>query len=256
MSKKHITFLDEDRILRLIWLALCNTAANAAEEIRAGFAPELVDSAAVTKLADGLHPRNGIEIHYGPDASQPLKHASVVVLRRGSVSSDLIASAPRLRLIQRLGERANGIDLAAANAAGVAVSCLPRRTLAYTAEHALLLMLALAKWLIAADKITRSGDYDPSTVRPVSDIAYNWPGLANICGLSGHTLGIVGLGEVGTLVAERARTFGMKIIIPTARGCRRGASRRSASTFARSMRCWRSPTSPRCMPPILDRTIG
>jgi lactate dehydrogenase-like 2-hydroxyacid dehydrogenase len=52
---------------------------------------------------------------------------------------------PHLKLIQRIGERADMIDLAAAAARGIAVSCLPRPSLHYTAEHAILLMLALAK---------------------------------------------------------------------------------------------------------------
>ena len=164
MSKKHITFLDEDQVLRLVWLALCDTATNATQEIKDWFLPELVDPVAVTKLADGLHPRDGYEIHYGRDTSQSLKDASVVILRRGSVPSDLIASAPNLRLIQRLGARSESIDLVAAKAAGVAVSCLPRPTLVYTAEHVLLLMLSLAKRLLAADRVVRSGDYDPSLV--------------------------------------------------------------------------------------------
>jgi phosphoglycerate dehydrogenase-like enzyme len=232
MNKKHIAFLDEDQVLRLVWLALCDTAANAEQEIKDWFVPELVDPAAVTKLADGLHPRDGYEVHYGRNTSQSLKDASVVILRRGSVSSDLIASAPNLRLIQRLGARSESIDLVAAEAAGVAVSCLPRRTLVYTAEHVLLLMLSLAKGLLAADKVVRSGDYDPSLVKPVNDIAYNWPRLANIGGLYGHTLGIVGLGEVGALVVERAGAFGMTIIysnrsrLPAAREQALGVSHR------------------------------
>jgi len=212
VSNKHITFLDEDQVLRVVWLALCDTATNAAQEIKDWFLPELVDPVAVTKLANGLHPHDGYEVHYGRDASQSLKDASVVILRRGSVSSDLLASAPNLRLIQRLGARSESIDLFAAKAAGVAVSCLPRPTLVYTAEHVLLLMLSLAKRLLAADKVVRSGDYDPSLVKPINGVAYNWPGLANIGGLYGHTLGIVGLGKVGALVVERAHALGMTII--------------------------------------------
>jgi hypothetical protein len=52
VSKKHITFLDEDQVLRVIWLALCDTATNAAQEIKDWFLPELVDPVAVMKLAD------------------------------------------------------------------------------------------------------------------------------------------------------------------------------------------------------------
>jgi len=212
VTKKQITFLDEDHVLRLIWLALCDTAPNSAEEIKDSFVPEPVDPAAVIRLADGLHPRDGYELRYGAGASSTAKDASVIILRRGNVTSDMILSAPNLRLIQRLGARSDGIDLAAANSAGVAVSCLPRRTLIYTAEHAILLMMALAKRLVPADHVVRSGDYNPSLVKPVNDVAYNWPGLADIGGLYGRTLGIVGLGEVGALVVERAKAFGMTII--------------------------------------------
>jgi phosphoglycerate dehydrogenase-like enzyme len=65
---------------------------------------------------------------------------------------------------------------------------------------------------LAADRVVRSGDYNPSLVKSVNGVAYNWPELANIGGLYGDTLGIVGLGEVGVLVVERARAFGMTII--------------------------------------------
>jgi phosphoglycerate dehydrogenase-like enzyme len=95
----------------------------------------------VTKLTEGLHARDGYQVHYCPDAS-------LVILHRGSVSSDLIASAPNLRLIQRLGARSESIDVVAAEAGGVVVSCPPRRTLVYTAEHVLLLMLSFAKCLL------------------------------------------------------------------------------------------------------------
>jgi phosphoglycerate dehydrogenase-like enzyme len=212
VGKQHIVFLDEDHVLRLVWLALCDGAAGGAQEIRDCFAPETVDPAAVVRLADGLHPRDGFEIHYGAQAAAALPHASALVLRRGAVTADVIASAPQLRLVQRLGARADGIDVAAAAAAGVAVSCLPRRTLAYTAEHALLLMLALAKRLLVADGAVRTGGYDVGAIKPAKGVAYNWPGLADIGGLYGHTLGIVGLGEVGALVAERARAFGMRVV--------------------------------------------
>jgi phosphoglycerate dehydrogenase-like enzyme len=109
---------------------------------------------------------------------------------------------------------------------------LPRRTLVYTAEHVLLPMLSLAKYLLVADKVVCSDDYDPSLVKPVNDIAYNWQGLANIGGIHGYTLGIVGLGEVGALVVERARAFGMTIIysnrtrLPAARALALGVSYR------------------------------
>lgn len=59
--------------------------------------------------------------------------------------------------MQRIGERTDGIHLAAAVARGIAVSCLPRPSLQITAEHAILLMLALAKRLIVVGQIAGTG---------------------------------------------------------------------------------------------------
>jgi len=76
------------------------------------------------------------------------------------------------------------------------------------AEHVLALMLALSKRLLAGDKSVRESCTSPS----VSANTYNWPQLFGIGGLAGKTLGIVGPGEVGRQVAERARAFGMTIL--------------------------------------------
>jgi hypothetical protein len=48
-------------------------------------------------------------------------------------------------------------------------------------------MMALAKRLLPADRVARSGEYDAARVKPVNDIAYNWPGLTDIGGLFGRT---------------------------------------------------------------------
>ncbi|HYL23429.1 MAG TPA: NAD(P)-dependent oxidoreductase [Burkholderiales bacterium] len=171
------------------------------------FAPEQVDLSRLAAAARGARVADGVDIVLGerPDAT-------VLVFRRGAVTREMLDRHRELRLVQRLGERADDIDLAAAADRGVHVSCMPRRTLHYTAEHALLLMLALAKRLLAADRSVREGGYDLVRVRPQDDVAYNWPGFTDASGLYGKTLGIVGLGEVGTLVARLARAFGMRVI--------------------------------------------
>ena len=58
----------------------------------------------------------------------------------------------------------------------------------------------------------RDGDYDAARIRPIDHVAYNWVGLSKVEGLYGKTLGIVGLGEVGTIVARLARAFGMRVL--------------------------------------------
>jgi phosphoglycerate dehydrogenase-like enzyme len=213
MADRIIIFLDDDHVLRLARFGLGNLAPDGPQQIRDFFAPETINPAVLIALAAGLQAQDGIAVRLAADGdSSSTQDASIILFRRGAVSAEMIAAAKDLRLIQRLGGRSEGIDLAAARAAGVAVSCLPRRTLIYTAEHAILLMLALAKRLIPSDAVVRSGDYDSDKVKPVDNISYNWPGLTGIGGLYGKTVGIVGLGEVGTLVAERAHALGMKVV--------------------------------------------
>jgi lactate dehydrogenase-like 2-hydroxyacid dehydrogenase len=142
----------------------------------------------------------------------PVEGADAIIFRRGVVNAALFRANPRLVLVQRLGERTEGIDLTAAAARGIAVSCVPRRTLYYTAEHAILMMLALAKRLLPADRAVREGRYDATRLNPIDNVAYNWIGMSEAAGLYGKTLGIVGLGEVGTIVARLARGFGMRVL--------------------------------------------
>jgi phosphoglycerate dehydrogenase-like enzyme len=108
--------------------------------------------------------------------------------------------------------RADAIDLAAAAKRGILVSCVPRATLQLTAEHAILMMLALGKRLLEADDAVRKDRWDRDRVRPDHNVAYNWAGLSDIGGLFGKTLGIVGMGEVGSITAGMARAFGMRIL--------------------------------------------
>lgn len=209
----QILILDDDHVIRMLRFAL------GSEEIsepwaRAFFAPEPIDLGAVRALGQGLQAKDGVSLI--PMAAKPDAlagtEASIVIFRRGLVGAELIGANPKLRLIQRLGARADTIDVAAAAARGIAVSCLPRPSLNYTAEHALLLMLALAKRLVEGDAAVRANRYDRALVKPTDGVAYNWAGLSNLSGLFDKTLGIIGLGEVGSLVVQMARGFGMRIL--------------------------------------------
>jgi phosphoglycerate dehydrogenase-like enzyme len=212
----RIAFLDDDHVMKLTRLTL---SGGDHDWLRAFFAPEVVDVEDLFALAGDLR---GSEVTLGEPTD-----VDAIVFRRGRVPRALFDACPGLRLVQRLGEDASGIDLEAARERGVHVSCLPRRTLRLTAEHALLLMLALAKRLLEADRAVRAGPAAPEG----DGVAYNWPGLAGIGGLVGRTLGIVGLGEVGTLVARRARAFEMRVIYagrrPSPRAAELGVERRT-----------------------------
>lgn len=104
--------------------------------------------------------------------------------------------APRLRVIARTGVGYDLIDLAAATEHRVAVTITPGTNQESVAEHALAFVLALARRIIANDRIIHAGGWDRALVTPVR----------------GMTLGLVGLGRIGRAVAIRAQAFRMRIL--------------------------------------------
>ena len=183
--------------------------------------------------------------------------ASILIFRRGTIDAGLMAANPKLKLIQRIGARPDSIDLAAAAARGIMVSCLPRRTLQYTAEHAILLMLALSKHLLEADDAVRKDRWDRDRVHPEHGVAYNWAGMPGLGGLFGKTVGIIGLGEVGALAAGMARGFGARVIyanrnrLPLEYEQRLGVEYLAAARLLAQVRI-----SYRCTPATCPRTKG
>jgi phosphoglycerate dehydrogenase-like enzyme len=113
----------------------------------------------------------------------------------GGASAEVIAAAPRLRLIQQPAAGTDGIDLVAAAARGIPVCNAPGANHVAVAEHALLLLLLLARRV-------------PAALRAFAAREVGAPaGLE----LGGRTLGVVGLGRSGTALAERARALGMAV---------------------------------------------
>jgi phosphoglycerate dehydrogenase-like enzyme len=121
----------------------------------------------------------------------------------------MIAAAPKLRLIQRLGRQVWDIDLEAARRAGVPVCCWPIEGCVMVAEHMMLQMLGLLKRLREAMHITaEAADYGVETKRGDEDtFAYNWSKRTGIGKLSGATVGILGFGEIGWELVEQLRGF-------------------------------------------------
>ena len=210
----QIAILDDDHVIRMVRYALSGPGEITKQWVRDFFLPEDMEPSQVLAAGHGLHEADGVklipmsaklDVRQGSDAA-------ILIFRRGVIDAALLAANPKLKLIQRIGGRADSIDLEAATARGIQVSCLPRRTLQYTAEHAILLMLALSKRLFEADAAVRSGIWDRDRVHPEHGVAYNWSGIPNLGGLFGKTVGIIGLGEVGSLAAAMARGFGARVI--------------------------------------------
>lgn len=123
----------------------------------------------------------------------------------------MIAAAPRLRLIQKIGVGVNTIDLEAAKARGIAVCNLPGTNSQAVAELTLLLMLACLRKLVRFDAATRAGQ--------------GWalpPSMQDGLGeLSGRTVGLVGYGAVPQALAPALRALGCRVLY-TARAARAG----------------------------------
>jgi len=210
----QIAILDDDHVIRLTRYAISGPGEITSDWAHEFFLPEEVDPAQVFALGDGLHESDGVSL-IPMSAKRDLRagsDATMLIFRRGAIDAALMDANPKLRLIQRIGARADAIDLAAAAKRSILVSCVPRATLQLTAEHAILLMLALSKRLIEADDAVRKDRWDRDRVRPDHGVAYNWAGLSDIGGLFGRTLGIIGLGEVGALTAGMAQAFAMRVL--------------------------------------------
>lgn len=115
-------------------------------------------------------------------------------------SDDVLARAPNLRVISRIGVGCDNIDLAAATRRGIAVCNAPDAPTTSTAEHAIALMLAVAKQIPQLEQQLRLGD------RPNYFLANR--GLE----LSGRVFGVVGFGRIGRCAVRLARGLDMEVV--------------------------------------------
>jgi phosphoglycerate dehydrogenase-like enzyme len=116
------------------------------------------------------------------------------------LSERSIGTLRKCRGIIRCGVGYDNVDLQAAGRRGIVVCNVPDYGTEEVADHALLLLLALARRLLPADAAVRAGSWDPSC-------AFGAPRLR------GKTLGIVGCGRIGTALLRRAQVLGMRVVI-------------------------------------------
>ncbi len=142
--------------------------------------------------------------------------AQFIVTQHALISDLIIGAAPHLRMIQRYGTRADGIDLSAAKQAGVLVATMPLHGCIAVAELAMTLILSLSKSLIRGHLSTVNGAYRSLGLEPIRTEQrvhkFQWMKLTGLVEVVGRTLGIVGFGEIGTETARRARAFGMTVV--------------------------------------------
>ncbi|BBZ05163.1 D-3-phosphoglycerate dehydrogenase [Mycolicibacterium chitae] len=160
-----------------------------------------------------------VEIRWvdGPDREKLLAavpEADALLVRSATtVDEEVLAAAPRLKIVARAGVGLDNVDVDAATARGVLVVNAPTSNIHSAAEHALALMLSAARQIPAADATLRERTWKRSSFSGTE--------------IFGKTVGVVGLGRIGQLVAQRLAAFGTEIIaydpyVPPARAAQLG----------------------------------
>ncbi len=136
----------------------------------------------------------------GDDLLREMSEAHALLVRSGTrVTAEVLAAAPRLKLVGRAGTGVDNIDVAAATRRGVAVMNTPGGNSIAAAEHTWALMLALFRNVPAAARDLAGGNWNRK----------KYMGRE----LQGKVLGVVGFGRIGREVAARARAFGMGVLV-------------------------------------------
>ncbi len=154
------------------------------------------DALALLERADSVRVMaNPIEL----DADLPLDEVRAVLTRgRGRITAEMYRRLPHLQVVGRCGAGLDNIDTAAAKTAGIAVVHAPGRTTHAVSEHALLLLLATARRVVALDSAVKRGAWG---------IREGYEGVE----LRGKRLGVIGLGAIGRRIAELGTVLGMDV---------------------------------------------
>jgi D-3-phosphoglycerate dehydrogenase / 2-oxoglutarate reductase len=133
------------------------------------------------------------------DLAAEIAPYDALVIRSGTrVTAEVLEAASRLKVVARAGIGVDNVDVEAATRRGVMVVNAPQSNTISAAEHTMALLLAQARNIPQANTELHAGRWDRE----------RWEGVE----LEGKTIGLVGLGRVGTLVASRAQGFGMRVI--------------------------------------------
>jgi D-3-phosphoglycerate dehydrogenase len=166
--------------------------------------PKVLISDNLSPAAVAIFKDRGVDVELQPgldkeQLAQIIGNYDGLAIRSATkVTAKLLERAARLKVIGRAGIGVDNVDVAAATARGVIVMNTPYGNSITTAEHAISLMLALARQIPAADASTQGGKWEKNRFMGVE--------------ITGKTLGIIGCGNIGTIVADRAHGLKMRVI--------------------------------------------
>ena len=168
--------------------------------------PNVLISDALSPAAVQIFKDRGIEVDFQPNLGKDKDKLAEIIgnydglaIRSATkVTPKILEKAKKLKVIGRAGIGVDNVDIPAATAKGVIVMNTPFGNSITTAEHAISLMLALARQIPEADASTRAGKWEKNRFMGVE--------------IFGKTLGVIGCGNIGSIVADRAVGLKMKVI--------------------------------------------
>ncbi|MTH98067.1 phosphoglycerate dehydrogenase [Roseibium sp. RKSG952] len=169
-------------------------------------APKVLISDKLSEAAVKIFEDRGIDVDFKPELGKD-KDALLSVIGRydglairsaTKATEKVIAAAGRLKVIGRAGIGVDNVDIPKATERGIIVMNTPFGNAITTAEHAIAMMMAVARQIPAADASTQSGKWEKSKFMGTE--------------VSGKTLGLIGCGNIGSIVADRALGLRMKVL--------------------------------------------
>ncbi len=166
--------------------------------------PKVLISDKMSPLAEQTFKDRGVEVDVKPGLSKEEliaiigEYDGLAVRSATKPDADIIAAAKNLKVIGRAGIGTDNVDKEAATKHGVVVMNTPFGNMITTAEHAIAMMFAVAREIPQADRSTHAGKWEKSKFMGVE--------------VSGKTLGVIGCGNIGSIVADRALGLKMKVV--------------------------------------------
>ncbi len=169
-------------------------------------APRVLISDALSTAAVQIFKDRGVETDFQPNLGKDKdKLAEIIgnydglaIRSNTKVTAKLLEKAPRLKVIGRAGIGVDNVDIPAATARGIIVMNTPFGNSITTAEHAIAMMFSIAREIPAADASTQAGKWEKNRFMGVE--------------ITAKTLGIIGCGNIGSIVADRAVGLRMRVI--------------------------------------------
>jgi D-3-phosphoglycerate dehydrogenase / 2-oxoglutarate reductase len=166
--------------------------------------PKVLISDALSPAAVKIFQERGVDVDLKsgikPDEIKSIiaNYDGLAIRSATKVIPELISAATKLKVIGRAGIGVDNVDVPAATARGIVVMNTPFGNSITTAEHAIALMFAVARQLPAANASTHAGKWEKSKFMGVE--------------VTGKTLGVIGCGNIGSIVADRALGLKMKVV--------------------------------------------